>query len=357
MNDRAGAQQAADRIRTLREELASGELASLLALTSDQQARFDEWSRTKLASLAERFDVDTTASQKQVSWGMRIASTLGGIAICAAIILFFLRYWGYLETPIQLAIVTATPLLALGGTEFVARRERTRYFTGLLGLVSLASFVMNLVVIGSIFNIVSTERALLAWGAFAMVLAYRYGLRLLLVLGLLLLMSYGAAATIAIIGYDWLGFAHRPEHFLLIGLIVFALPFYVKQPNHGGFVPVYRLVGALAFFVALFFLAEWGGASYLPWETVTIERFYEFLGLLLAAGAIWLGIVGGWSGIVNTGAVFFTIFLFTRSYHWWWEWMPRYLFFAAIGALGIGLVLAFKRIRLSMVTLDTEAPI
>jgi hypothetical protein len=29
--------------------------------------------------------------------------------------------------------------------------------------------------------------------------------------------------------------------------------------------------------------------------------------------------------------------------------MPKYLFFAAIGALGIGLVLVFKRLRASMI--------
>jgi hypothetical protein len=88
--DRTEAQQAADRIRILRQELTSGEVASVLALT-DQLKRLDEWSRAKLAALAQQFDVDTTASQKRVSWGMRIASTLGGIAICAAIVLFFTR--------------------------------------------------------------------------------------------------------------------------------------------------------------------------------------------------------------------------------------------------------------------------
>jgi len=56
---------------------------------------------------------------------------------------------------------------------FAAQRERTFYFTGLLALVALASFILNLAVVGDIFNITSTERALLAWGAFAMVLAYR----------------------------------------------------------------------------------------------------------------------------------------------------------------------------------------
>src|SRR5437588_12749188 len=92
--DRVSAQQAADRIRILRDELTTGDAKSVLDLTPDQRQRFDEWSRAKLAALAQDFDVDTTISQKVVSWGMRIASTLGAFAICTAIVLLFLRYWG-----------------------------------------------------------------------------------------------------------------------------------------------------------------------------------------------------------------------------------------------------------------------
>jgi uncharacterized membrane protein len=354
--DRTAAQQSADRIRLLREELAGGELQSVLALTAEQQSRFDEWSRVQLAELAEQFDVDTTVSQKRVSWGMRIASTLGGIAICAAVVLFFTRYWGYLDPWLQVVIVMVTPLLALCGAEFAARRERTRYFTGLLALVALVSFIMNLVVLGDIFNVVSTERALLAWGAFALILAYRYGLRLMLAVGLWLLISYAAATFTAQLGYQWISWYTRPEHFLLLGALVFALPLYLRHVINGNFAPVYRLVGALTFFIAILSLADWGASSYLSWDFKNIERSYELAGLILSAGAIWLGIVRGWTGIVNLGAVFFVIFLITRLYHWWWDWMPRYLFFAIIGALGIGFVLAFKRMRLSMTTLDAAVP-
>jgi uncharacterized membrane protein len=105
------------------------------------------------------------------------------------------------------------------------------------------------------------------------------------------------------------------------------------------------LVGALAFFFSVLALSEWGVRSYLPMETNNIERAYEFVGLLTTAGAIWLGIERQWDGVVNTGSVFFTIFLFCRLYHWWWNWMPTYLFFAAIGAIAILLVVAFKRVR------------
>jgi uncharacterized membrane protein len=340
-------QEAADRIGVLREELAEGELAGVLALTPDQRARVEEWSRAKLAALAQEYDVDTTQSQKRVSWGLRITSTLGALALCAAVVLFFNRYWGYLEIWEQLTIVILTPLLLVAGAEYAARRERTRYFTGLLALVALASFVLNLVVLGTIFNVISTERALLPWGAFAMVLAYRYRLRLLLALGLVLLMAYVSAVFTVEGGYYWADFYDRPERSLILGLIAFALPFW---RGFGGqdFAPVYRLTGALAFFISILSLAEWGVPSYLPWSQAGIERFYEIAGLLFAAAAIWLGIRRNWSGIVNAGAVFFTLFLFTRLYHLLWDSMPKYLFFAVTGALGIALVAAFKRVRSGM---------
>lgn len=342
---RVDAQQAADRIRVLREQLRNPEVQRVLALTAEQQSRFEEWARATLGQLAQQYDVDATASQKRVSWGMRIASTLGGLAIAAAVLLFFARYWGYLDTPLQAIIVMLTPLAALAGAEYAARRERTLYFAGLMALIALASFVMNLAVLGSIFNIASTERALLAWGAFAMLLAYRYGLRPLLVLGLGLLLSYGAATFTARLGYDWLDFWNRPEHFAAMGLIAFAVPLVVRHLRHTDFPPVYRLAGGLAFFIAVLALAEAGVHSYLPWENETVERVYEVAGLLSSAAAIWLGIARQWNGIVNLGSVFFTLFLFFRLYHWWWHWMPKYLFFAVIGALGIVLVLAFKRVR------------
>src|SRR5213593_1179081 len=272
---RSEAQRQADRIRVLREELQELERQKILELTPEQRSRFDQWSRAKLSELAARYDVDTTISQKRVSWGMRIASTLGGLAICAAIVLLFMRYWGYLDTSAQVAIAMLAPLAALAGTEYAARRERTLYFAGLMALVALACFIMDLVMLGRIFNITSTEKALLAWGAFAMLMAYRYGLRPMLMLGVGLLLSYGAAAFTARLGYHWLEFGDRPEHFALMGLMVFAAPFALPHRRHTDFPAVYRLAGALAFFVAVLALSEWGAHSYLPIETKNVEWAYE----------------------------------------------------------------------------------
>ena len=242
--NRSEAQRQADRIRLLREELQELERQKVLELTPEQRSRFDEWSAAKLRDLAARYDVDTSVSQKRVSWCMRIASTLGALAICAAVILFFLRYWGYLDTPAQVGIVSLAPLAALAVTEYTARRERTRYFAGLTALVAIACFIMNLAVLGRIFNIISTENALLAWGAFSMLLAYRYGLRPVLMLGLGRLLSYGAAALTARFGHHWLSLGDRPELFVLMGPIVFAAPLAVSHTSHTDFPPVYRLTGS-----------------------------------------------------------------------------------------------------------------
>src|SRR5207249_3775078 len=142
-----------------------------------------------------------------------------------------------------------------------------------------------------------------------------------------------------------LDFWDRPERFALMGLAVFAAPLAIAHRRHTDFPAVYRLAGSLAFFLAVFTLAEGGGHSYLPLETKSVERIYELVGLASAAVAIWLGIASQWDGVVNTSAVFFTIFLFSRLYHWWWDWMPKYLFFAIIGAVAILLVWGFKRVR------------
>jgi uncharacterized membrane protein len=345
--DAGAAQREADRIRTLRQELASPELGGVLRLTDEQHMRFAEWSDTRLRALAAEFDVDTTASQKRASWGMRIASTLGALALCAALVLLFLRYWGYFDTVLQAGIVNAVPLILLGFAEFASLRERSAYFTGLFALLALAGFVLDLAVLGSVFNIVSTERALLAWGAFALLIAYRYRLRLLLACGLLLLGSYVAAAYTAVLGYRWFDCFDRPEHFIVIGAIIFSLG-VLRSQARTDFGAIYRGVGAIVGLLAILSLADWGAPSYLPWDRTTIECSYEVLGLVTAAATIWCGVVRNWSGTVNIGTVLFLILLFTRLYRWWWDWMPRYLFFGLIGAMGVLLVVAFRQVRQRM---------
>ena len=108
---------------------------------------------------------------------------------------------------------------------------------------------------------------------------------------------------------------------------------------------MYRLLGMLAVFIAILVLANWGQVSYLQLDHDAVEMLYQMLGFLLAGLAIWFGIRLGMKEVVNTGATFFVICLYTKLFDWWWDWMPKYLFFLVIGLIAVGLLFILSRAR------------
>jgi uncharacterized membrane protein len=92
-------------------------------------------------------------------------------------------------------------------------------------------------------------------------------------------------------------------------------------------------------------LANWGSISYLDFDRTLIQGFYQVLGFAGTAAAIWLGTKRHSPEVANTGLVFFVIFLYTKFYDWWWEIMPKYLFFLVIGLSAVLLLIVFKRLR------------
>jgi uncharacterized membrane protein len=338
-------QQRADRLRAFQRELEELEREHILELTPEQRTRLDAHVERTIAELASQFDVDTTESQRQISLGMKIASALGGIALCAAVVLFLARYMGYWATPLQVVVLVAIPILLVLGAEFAARREQTLYYAALISIVAFAAFVANLSMLGAIFNLAPTPNALAVWGLFGLALAYHFGIRLVLAAGLISLLGWIVATTNSWRGWWWVEFEKRPEELMLAGLVLAALPLFIKHARRTDFPAVFRLVGMVAFFVTMLFLSAQGQSSYLPLDDKAVEHFYQMFGVLAAAGTVWIGIRQVWTGMVNTGTAFFTIFLFFRLIDWWWDWMPKYLFFLLIGLVAIGLVAVFKRLR------------
>lgn len=338
------AQKRADRIQAFRAELRDLEAEGILSLPPEAKQRLERHHEELVRRLAGEFDIDTTEAQKQLSWGMRIASFLGALAFCASVFLFFYRFWGLLPTPAQVALVVAAPVLAVLGMELAARRERTLYFAGIVGLVAFGGFVLNLVVLGSIFNITPSPRAFLPWAAFAFLLAYAYGLRILLVAGILSLAGYLSATMGTWRGMYWLSFGERPENFLPAGLVLLAIPFATHR-RFQDFPPLYRIFGLLGIFLPILVLANWGDVSYLMWPAERVESLYQVAGFVVAGVAIWLGIRHHRREVTNLACTFFVIYLYTKFFDWWWDWMPKYVFFFILGSIAVALLFVLKKFR------------
>ena len=342
---RTSAQQRADDIRIFRTELARLESDGVVALSSEQAESIRRHHDSLLASMAAAFDIDRDVHAKQLSWGMRIASFLGAQALAASVFFLFYQFWGLFPEPAQVTILIAAALATLGLTFWVQGRDSSGYFTKLAALVAFACFVLNISMLGQIFNITPSDKALLPWAAFALLLAYACDLRLLLVAGLLCLDMYVSARFGAWHGLYWLDLGTHPEHFIPFAVGMFVLPQFVAHPRRDDFPPVYRLVGLTTLLLVVLVLSHYGGGSYLPWETNTIERLYQLAGFALSAGAVWLGLRRQWPGVTNTGTVFFVIFLFTKFFDWWWDLMPKWIFFLVIGLTSVLFLLVIMRLR------------
>jgi uncharacterized membrane protein len=343
--DKAQAQQRADRIRAFREELAALEAEGILELSPDQRRRLERHHDETLHVLARRWDVDTTDQLKQMSVGMRIASFLGAVALSAAVYYFLYSFWGVLATPVQVLVLAMAPLAGLAATEFAARRERTLYIASLLGLVSLAAFIVNLQVLGRTFNVTPSKEAFLVWGALALVLAYHYGFRLLLLAGLVCFLLYLPMTFATWSGHHWLTFGQRPENFFLAGSILLAVPLEARPGRRHDFSAIYRAVGLTTILGAMMVLSNAGETSYLGLPCHTVETLYQSIGFLLAALSVWVGIRRRRPEVTCAGTVFFAAFLVMKFVEWWWDWMPKYAFFLILGALALAVLAILHRAR------------
>jgi uncharacterized membrane protein len=348
MASRTSAQQRADEIRVFQLEIARLEQEGALDLTEAQREKLSQHHAALLAQYAASFDIDRDLHSKQLSLGMRVASFLGALALAASVFFLFYQFGGLLSEPLQAAILVAAALGTFALTMWVRGRDETGYFTNLCAMVAFACFVLNLVMLGQAFNITPSDKALIVWAALAFLLAYACDSRLLLAAGILCVMGFIAARAGAWRGMYWLDLGERPENFFPAAVLLFLLPQFVNQERFGGFASIYRVFGLLALFLPMLVLAFWGDLSYLDLGAKTIENLYQVLGFACSAAAVWLGARRHWPAVVNTGVTFFVIFLYTKLFDWWWETMPKYLFFLVLGLTALLVLLILRRLRKSV---------
>lgn len=116
--DQQAAQSRADQVRTFRAALEILDSDDVLTLPEQAKARVRGYHDALLHAASERFDIDTSQTQKRLSWGMRIASFIGALALSAAVF-FFYRFWRLL------GLIAASLLLVLKSLRAATRESAT----------------------------------------------------------------------------------------------------------------------------------------------------------------------------------------------------------------------------------------
>ena len=280
----------------------------------------------------------------RLSTGMRIATLLGAIALSAAYALLIDSIWATLPMSVQLPLVIVPPILLAWLTAVAKHREPSGYIASIAATVAIIAFAVNLVVLGSLFNLPDTRHAFLAIGAFAMVLAYGHRLSLALVLGIagvgLWLWSLASVPT----GAWWTSAFENLEPLALVGVLSMLLARRLGMRH--AFDDEYRGLGAMACAAALLILGQTANASALPLDDHLVEGLYQVAGATAFVAMVVTGIRRDWPELVRVGTGAGLIFLFLRLVDWFWDWLPKWLFFLIVGAAAVVVVLMLRRIRI-----------
>jgi uncharacterized membrane protein len=245
-------------------------------------------------------------------------------------------------------LLLAAPILGVIGTQIAAQRERTLYVAAIVSLVATASFGLTLLMMGDLFNIGSSPDAFLAWAVFAGLLAYTYRLRLLLFVAIVAFTVFVSGRLGSWNGCFWGDFLERPENLFLPAAVLLAIPAVARHRALAAFHPLYRATGLLAIFVPVLVLANVGEVSRIDLPPGTVEVLYQLIGFPLGVVAVWLGVRNRWTETTVLGTVFLVVLLYVKFFEWWWDWMPKWLFFLVLGAVAVGILLALRRLQSAM---------
>lgn len=341
------AQRRADQIRAFQAELA--DLRRDGVQLPDRLDAIAAHHDALLATLASRFDIDRSSAAKRMSLGMRLASAFGAAALTAAVVSFFYRIWGSMPTGAQVAALTAAPLVALAAMVIAARRERTLYVASLFAIVACGAFVLQTIMVGALFNTRGSPHALAAWCAFALAVALPYGLVLPFAAAVVAGVCYGAALITMALGASWRSFIEHPETVMAAAAVAYVMwpwpPRHLEAWHRGS-----ALVMGLAPLLAL---STFEARSLLPLGDRMAEVFYQLGSAVLAALVVTIGIKRARAETVVIGAIFGGLFLLGRFFDWWWDWMPKYLFFLLLATVALAWLWLLRRFRRRL----AEAPV
>ena len=353
MPDRLEAQRRANRIRAFRAELDALADAGMSPLTPEQHAKITAYHDQLLRQLAAEHDIDRSDAAGQLSRGMRIAAFIAAIALTAAVYSLVERFWGRFDLPVQATLLCAFPLVALVGVELSAQRERTLYVASIFALVAFGTYWLAVFVLSDLLNVPVTPSALWGGALFGAALALPYGFRVIFGGALIALLTALAGSVFQAGGIPWTSVPEFPEIITVQALLLFAVASRVTA-RRALFAPVTRGVPLAIGLLGLFFLSIAGQASLLPVTVHVAEAIYQGAMLIACVSVLAVSLRWQWLESVYIAAIGLTIFIFSRFFDWFWDSMPRYVFFLLLAATAFGWLVAMRRMRARL--RGTEAP-
>ena len=344
MSDRDAAQRRVSRIRAFRAELDALTKADVAPLTPEQREQITRYHDELLRQLAAEHDIDRTEAAGQLSRGMQIAAFLAALALTAAVYSLVARFWGRMDLPLQATLLCAFPLLALIGVELSAQRERTLYVASIFALVAFGTYWLAIVVLSERLNVPITPPALWGGALFGVALALPYGFRVILGAALVALLVALAGSVFQASGMPWTLVPEFPE-------IVTAASFLLATTAgrvglaHRSFAAVTRGVSFSVGFLGLLLLSTAGPSSLLPTPSQVTELIYQAVLLLIAVVVLGMSLRRRWTESIYIAAITLTLFIFIRFIDWFWDAIPRFVFFLLLAAVAFGWLLALRRIR------------
>lgn len=384
--DRSDVVASSVRERVLRDAIGAWRAAALL---SAEQAERLLATVGAGASPGER----RAASERKLGRGVTILINLGAIALGAGLLVFFASNWVEFGRAAKIASLFALTL-AFYVAGFELTRDGRWSFPKLgvaLVFLGCVMFGTDIVLLALIYDL-SAEHAwsflvqAIAWLA----VAYIVRSRLVLFLGLIGLVAWFGAE----VGYCWGGYwiyLGRPFHFIGVGACLLAVAGVHGWRGQRDFAAAWALVGLLVVYLSTLILSIFDvqrhvrvdaatapalvwllfavpyvlaaialGIIHRRWSRSTLaeppavvvlvllgcmtlasviavtphsrELWFILLLTLLTSAGVYLGIAWESPVFLNTSLVFFAVNLYTRFYEYFWDAMPKSLFFIIGGA-------------------------
>ena len=333
------------------------------------------------------------AHERKLGRGVTILINLGAVVLAAGLIIFFASNWIEFGRAAKIAsLFVLTLFFYLGGFE-LTQEGRWKFAKLGLSLIFLGCvmFGVDILLLALIYDLKAEHAwAMLMDSVAWLAVAYLVTSRVILFLALIGVVSWFGAE----VGYLWGGYwvyLGRPLHFIGLGAVMVAIGGLHVWREQRSFAAPYALVGLLLIYLSGLVLSifdvqkefravEWQAPLavwlmlygpylvalatlvfiHLRWRRTTLtdppvlaalfllclmllsnviawtpeprEFWFIVLLTLLTSAGIYLGVAWESPVFLNTSIVFFAINVYTRFYEYFWEAMPKSLFFIVGGA-------------------------